>query len=167
MSQKRIAYQNWIVDLGREPGKPAKDTTEQPSIDRSQSLIQAVRAAIKKLSSDEREFIHLYYYRGMSCSQISEQSYRSQYRLESLHRTALKKLRPLLAGFVAERYNIIVEPATDCPICLSPFRPEIDRILARRDRRDTYRPVIGTLQERFGVSIVSPHIIIGHEKYHL
>jgi len=193
MGRKRIIFQNWIVDLGRDPDlkHPQTGSFETVSIDSGllkkvsfqdprdltarkadrEELQAEVQKALEKLTEEEQEFIRQFHFMGKSYREISEQSGRAVYRLEALNRRAIKKLRKSLAGFVERRFNLKIEEtpldgSSNCPICSSPARKEIDRLISVRNLRQSWRPVIREIQIRHDLIIKSPQILIGHEKYH-
>jgi len=193
MSRKRIIYQNWIVELGRDPdlkyrqkempeivsldsgllGKIIKKENSDLNSSRVDRKIirEKVQAALAKLSSDEQEFIRQFYFMGISYREISEKSGRAVYRLEALHRRAVKKLHKTLACFVEARFKMKVTQISsigknNCPICNSSSRTEIDSIISNRDPRKSWRPVISEIGSKFELKIKSPQLLIGHEKYH-
>jgi len=164
MSNSRVVYQNWIVDLGRDPLKQwfLNENRSKPD----EQLKEIVSSALKKLSSNEQEFIIQFYYMGKSYQEISSQTGRVIYKLEALHKRALKKLEARLLGFVKNRFDIKIHNKTVCPICESEYANEINEIIANRNPRDTWRPVLKILKEKFGINIRSPQTLIGHSKYH-
>jgi hypothetical protein len=179
MSSNRVIYQNWIADLGRDPdlkfdpdsrdhqqAMSGSTGREAAPDERLEKIRTAVAAALDKLSENEREFIERYYFMGRSYREISELSGRAIHRLEALHQRAIKKLLKALSGLVNELYGLTPARAPNCPICASPERLEIDRLIASRDLTATWRPVMQLIAGRFGVTIRSPQTVIGHEKYH-
>jgi len=164
MSNSRIVYQNWIVDLGHDPMEQFFDNSRINNPD--ERLEKVVSTALKRLSTNECEFIVQFYYMGKSYREIADQSGRVIYKLEAIHRRALKKLEAELRGFVSKRFNITKEKTHDCPICNSEYSDEINEIIAKRNPRDTWRPILKILKERFELHIRSPQTLIGHIKYH-
>ena len=192
MARKRIIFQNWIADRGIDPNDrsaadpSAEENWPEVSIDdlpdsaaadanepisarreaKAAELRQAVRAALDKLSEDEREFICRFYFMGRSYREISEESGRTVYSLEALHGRAMKKLEKYLAPFVKERFGIEPSLNQTCAICRSPHLAEINRLIEQRDKTATWKPVMKRLREEFGIKVKSPQLLIGHEKYH-
>lgn len=192
MSGNRVVYQNWIVEMGFDPaqsraagnwGDPPLESIslDEPSAcaisnEESQRVIEErekaseirsrVREALKRLSVQEREFIAQFYFMGRSYREISEQSGRPIYKLEALHKRAVKKLKKELGGFVRERFGVETEPDVDCLICRSPHVAEINHLISRRDKTATWKPIIKTLRNKYGLKVSSPQMLIGHEKYH-
>lgn len=193
MSRKRIVFQDWIVDLGRDPGikHPPIEEPEFVSIDSAlagnitdeykrdlvarradrEKLQDEVQKALDKLSDDEQEFIRQFYFMGKSYREISEKSGRAVYRLEALHRRALKKLRKSLADFVESRFNLKIDEnrtgeSGNCLLCRSTARKEIDRIISGRNPEKSWREVIREINDKYDLKIRSPQLLIGHEKYH-
>lgn len=164
MSNSRVVYQNWIVDLGRDP---LKDWSQNNRADKpDEQLKEIVSSALKRLNSNEQEFIIQFYYMGKSYQEISSQTGRVIYKLEALHKRALKKLEAQLQGFVIDRFDIKNRIKSDCLICNSEYANEIDNIIANRNPQETWRPILKILKEKFGIQIRSPQTLIGHKKYH-
>lgn len=188
MPAKRLIYQNWIVELGRDPYKPLDDsqmglvfdtrtpaasahdwpcdTSDAPDC-RSQAVKEAVARALERLSAPEREFIVRHYFMGESYRELSEATCRTFHRLEGTHTRALRKLRRFLSPFMQREFGVGPEQLSDCPICASPERPAIDQLLRNKDPRDTWRLVFRQLRDRFGITIKTPQTVIGHIKYHI
>ena len=139
---------------------------------RRQALVASqVSRALKKLTADEKEFIERFYYSGQTYREISEKSGRAVHKLEAVHKRAVRKLKRELAPVVKKLYNLDAEPdgsstVITCPVCDSPFKKDIDKMIAERDRKGTWRPVIKILKEKYGLEIKTPQVLIGHEKYH-
>ncbi len=167
MPSSRIVYQNWIADLGRDPSASiSSEPGHEPESDRLEYLRQGVRSALSGLSEDERELIELIHFMGRSCAEIAALTGRTEHRLEAMHGRALRKLRRKLAPMVRELFGIDPPSATDCPVCRSTRRQEIDRLIRERDPRSTWRPVMKQIEAETGIRISTPQILIGHEKYH-
>ncbi|MDH4156079.1 MAG: sigma-70 family RNA polymerase sigma factor [candidate division Zixibacteria bacterium] len=191
MSKGRLTYQNWIVDIGFDPdaGSPAGvgwgddeiksagdidseavgvQKTAAPGREQPVTALirQKVAAALEHLNREEKEFITRFYYMGQSYREISEKSGRAVYKLAALHERALKKLKALLGGFVAEKFKIDADPVPTCPLCASRYRREIDQLIDRRGRKATWKPVLKLLKEQFGIKVRSPQLLIGHSRYH-
>jgi len=192
MSGNRVVYQNWIVEMGFDPAQlkaigswddPLLESIslDEPSAcaisnEESQRVIEErektseirsrVREALERLSMQEREFIAQFYFMGKSYREISEQSGRPIYKLEALHKRAVKKLKRELGGFVRERFGVETGSDAECLICRSPHVAEINRLISRRDKTTTWKPIIKTLRNKYGLKVSSPQMLIGHEKYH-
>ncbi|GAF80823.1 unnamed protein product [marine sediment metagenome] len=192
MSGNRVVYQNWIVEIGFDPAqlKAIENWNDPPlesisldepsacaiSDEESQRVIEErektseirsrVRKALERLSVQEREFIAQFYFMGRSYREISEQSGRPIHKLEALHKRAVKKLKNELGGFVRERFGVETGSDADCLICRSPHLAEINRLISRRDKTTTWKPIIKTLRNKYGLKVSSPQMLIGHEKYH-
>ncbi len=187
MNKKRIIYQNWITDIGHDPSKDFNNNSpdnlnfmesvglntgnlfNQKLIEKQkkiEKLKKAVKAAMDKLPVNEREFIVLFYYMGKTYREISEKSNKEIYRLEAVHKRALKKLKKELAGFVAHEYGLKTESNNKCIICRSKFCDQINQIISKRDKRKTWKPVLKEIESKYSLKIKSPQILIGHEKYH-
>jgi hypothetical protein len=142
------------------------EVSDRPESVRRRQIRKAVAFALSKLGDNERELIEQFHYMGRSYREISGRSGRSIHRLEALHQRALKKLRTALAPLVKQLYGLGVSTDPDCPICTSPHRASIDRLIRERNRSDTWRSMIRLLKGRFGILITTPQTLIGHERYH-
>lgn len=165
MSQNRIVYQEWIVNLGYDPARSRPEAAEvEPSYD--EEVILAVTRALETLSEEEAALVRSFHFQGLSYQDISRATGREVYRLELLHRRALRslaaRLRPLVAteDVRRERRN------TGCPLCCHPAREQIDRLLNSKRREETWKRINAILKERYAVPSLSPRLIIGHLKYH-
>lgn len=175
MATNRIVYQDWIVELGFDPaeaerardealaGPSSRETAENLRVER---IREAVQAALKELTDDEKELIERLHYMGQTYAELAESSGRAVHRLEAIYRRAVRKLRRNLAPLVKEMYGLSGGRPRDCPICASLHRRAIDRIIEARDRQKTWRPVMVEIERRFGLKIATPQILIGHSKYH-
>lgn len=170
MSSNRVVYQNWIADLGRDPGRPpvagSPESEDRAVIERREQIRGAVAKALGRLADNEREFIERYYFMGRTYREIAELSGRAMHRLEALHQRSLKKLQKELAPLVKQLFGMAPAPNKACPICTSPARQQIDQLIASRDPAGTWRPVMKQIRDQFNIGIITPQTLIGHEKYH-
>ena len=188
MAKNRLIFQNWLVEIGYDPrlGGPDKNKFEQISIDelfesgidisneeiesqkinRTMIIEQAVKSALAKLNDDEREFIIRFHFMGEKYIEIAEKSDRELYRLVSLHTRAVKKLKRYLKHFVKEQFQVAIQDTSNCLICNSTFRIEIDKLIRKRTKKSTWKHIIQQLDQSYNIKIRSPQILIGHEKYH-
>jgi hypothetical protein len=178
MASKRLTYQDWIVEIGRDPSQPVSPgcfagaagsrsrEAEEEKDQRLELIREQVQKALAALSEPEQQFLTDFYFSGCSYESIAARQGRAVYKLESLHRRALRKLRRSLAGLMAREYGVLTEPEHSCPICSSPDRREIDQVIHSRNRKQTWGPVMKRLREEFGLKLRSPQTIIGHLKYH-
>lgn len=166
MPNRRLVFREWIVALGVDPdrlritGPVESVSNDDTSVDRT------VRQALRHLAENEQELVERVFFMGESIETIAEATGRETHRLQSLLNRSLEKLRACLAEFVADRYGI-EPPNADCPVCNSPYRRDIDRIIAGRDKRRTWRPILRLLREAYGLDLRAPQSLIGHEKYHM
>ena len=188
MSQNRIIYQNWLVELGAEPKELQKESllkilsleellegrfdlspeyqTRTETLKLAE-LKEAVASALKKLSEEEQEFIIRFYYMGESYAELAELSNRSIHKLSALNKKAIKKLKKHMAVFVQKRFGIKEKNSLKCPICLSDNCADINRLIHNRDKTRTWRPLLKILREKYQLKIKSVQTVIGHEKYHI
>jgi len=166
MSNARILFQNWIVDLGFDPGHKRIILDTDNIIIPNRRIITAVRLALKKMSNNEREFIERYYFKGESYVKIGQALRWIPYRVEALHRRAVKKLRKHLAPFVKREFGIEIDTNYECPICNSPLKDEINRLFKAKKPEETWKKIIKILKEKYKITIKTPQILIGHQKYH-
>ena len=167
MAKGKIIYQNWIVDIGIDPGQAGKIQIQSDLIKPDEQVISAVRKALEKLESHEQDFIENYYFQGKTYREIAELQNRRISRIEGLHRRSLAKLKKHLARFVKERFDIDSEIGRDCIICSSPDKEEIDKLILAKKDRETWKKIIGILRNKYQIEITTPQILIGHQKYHL
>jgi len=133
----------------------------------SRAEIEAnVTRALARLSESERELIIQMYFLGRSFDEISRRTNRQRHRLAAIHHRTVLKLQRCLAGFVARRFELHV-PLAHCPICLSPYREEIDLMIVNRDRSRTWKAVMDEIRWRYRLDIRAPQRLIGHERYHM
>lgn len=188
MSQNRIIYQNWLVELGAEPKEIQKEgllkiisleellegrfdlspeyQTRTETLKQAE-LKEAVASALKKLSEEEQEFIIRFYYMGESYATLAELSNRSIHKLSVLNKKAIKKLKKQLAVFVQKRFGIKEKNSPKCSICLCDNCAEINRLIQNRDKTKTWRPILKILREQYNLKFKSVQAVIGHEKYHI
>jgi len=194
LSDRKIVYQNWIVEIGRDPKNPPDVATspgegfipELVSLDqfkhlgvadpavvgsgveaeRVQLIRERVAVALAMLPDNEREFIERFYFIGQGYREISEKSGRSIHKLEAIHKRAVRRLKKELWPIVEELFGLARPGRPDCPICISPSRGDIDRIIETKKPEDTWRPIIAAIKQRYGLKVLSPLLLIGHQKYH-
>jgi len=123
--------------------------------------------AISTLTPPEREFVHRYYYDGQSNRVIAAAMRKRVEQLDRFHRRILRRLRNVLADFVAEEYGLAVDIGKNCPICNSRHCDEINRLILTRPPKATWRGVLRILRDRYGLDIKSPQVLIGHQRYHM
>ena len=167
MSRRKIIYQNWIVDIGFAPGRTAFILFEDNSSEPNLEIVAAVRDAIERLTPLEKEFVERFYFHGQSYLKIADDLGKRPRRVEGLHRRAINKLKKSLAEFVREKFGVETTVDADCAICSSPFREEIDAMINAKKDEETWKNIIGILDERYGIKIKSPQALIGHKKYHV
>lgn len=167
MPNTRLLFQNWIVDLGYDPGQKRIILDTDNIIIPNERITKAIRSALGKMSNVEREFIERYYFKGESYLKIGQVLRWMPYRVEALHRRAVKKLRKHLAPFVKREFGIDIDIRNECPLCKSPSKDEINRLIKDKKPQETWKKIIKTLKEKYGIKIKTPQILIGHQKYHI
>lgn len=160
-----ITFSNWLAEHGL-PSMSNQLQTEPDLDGRPERIERAVREALERLSDDERELVMLHYFDGLSLVEIARRADRAAYKVETMHRRAIAKLRRSLAAFVEAEFEITM-PVDDCPLCRSRHRGSIDQIIRERDRRRTWAPVLRCLRDEFGIEHLSVQRLIGHVRYHL
>ena len=167
MAKGKIIYQNWIVDIGIDPGQAGKIQIQSDLVKPDQQVVAEVRKALKKLDPTEQDFIESYYFQGKTYREIAKLQDRRISRMEGLHRRSLAKLKKYLVRFVKERFDIEAEIGRDCIICSSPYKEKIDKLIKAKKKRETWKNCIKILKEKYQIKISTPQILIGHQKYHL
>jgi RNA polymerase sigma factor (sigma-70 family) len=169
----RVSYLNWATELYGYLDRDLQGIIEQwgqkrdqgPATDESINL--EVRSAVEKLSPDERRFVELFYFEFRSYREISRKLRKKTYKLERIHARAVEKLRILLGDFVRQRFGLDVPPRTDCMICMSPHRRELEQLIRDKTDEETYSRLMRTFRKKHGVKIKTPQVIIGHRKKHM
>ncbi len=167
MAKGKIIYQNWIVDIGVDPGQSGKLQIQSDLIKPDKQVVSAVRKALEQLESHEQDFIESYYFQGKTYREIAQLQNRRISRIEGLHRRSLAKLKKYLARFVKERFDIDAEIGRDCIICYSPHKEKIDKLIKNKKKQETWKNIIKILKEKYQIQIKTPQVLIGHQKYHL
>jgi hypothetical protein len=145
-----------------------EEFSEDASTHKRRELIkQEVRRAVEKLSDDERIFIEKYYFEFKSYQEIAGILKKRIYKLERIHRRALDKMHSLLSDFVKEHFKLEVSQKSDCLICSSPFRQELDELIKNKKKEETYRRLIRIFKQEYGLDVKTPQVIIGHQRKHM
>ena len=158
---RRVVHHNWVYQTLR-PGL----WSEGHESERQKRIRIAVRRELEKLPEDEREFIELYWFEGESIPEIAKLLGKKPYKLESLNKRIIRKLKNRLARFVKNEFKLDSRIRKKCPICDHPEIARINEILRSKKPEETYRSVIRILCEEFGINIKTPQTIIGHIRYH-
>ncbi len=167
MAKGKIIYQNWIVDIGVDPGQSGKLQIQSDLIKPDKQVVAAVRKALEKLEPFEQDFIESYYFQGKTYREIANIQNRRISRIEGLHRRSLAKLKKQLARFVKERFDIDAEIGMDCIICSSDHKVKIDKLIRAKKKQETWKNIIKILKEKYQIQVKTPQVLIGHQKYHL
>jgi len=163
--RERIYFFNWEIELY---GCLDNKLFDSEAIRKRKELIDwQVRKAVKKLSKEKRLFIESFYFEFKSYQEIAGILKKRVYKLERIHKRALDKLRILLAHFVKDRFQLEVSQKTDCVICNSPFRPELDELIKNKKKEETNARLIRIFSQRYGLEIKTPQVIIGHQNKHM
>lgn len=177
----RVVYQDWIVDLagftpnGEEGShewyisclKSTHSSSYAWQDDRRSELIaKAVRKALAELTTEEQDILECHYFMGENYQDIAAMSGRKAARIEAISNRALKKLKKKLTQFAEKKFSVPAQVFPNCPLCQSLRRREIDILILQKPRRATWKKVISDLRTNFGIVIVAPQTLIGHEKYH-
>jgi IS30 family transposase len=161
MAAKKIPYQDWMkidsIDSDHTITEAEKRLT----------LEYVVRNAVQNLNPIDREFIERYYFQGQSFFQIAMALGKNPDRIYNIHRRTLKRLRSLLADFAVKRYGVKINNSPDCPLCQSPHKSEIDILIKKKKKSETWKKIIRKLEENYRIRIKTPQVLIGHQKYHI
>jgi hypothetical protein len=158
-----------LPELSGEGSHQATDV-EYP---RREEIILMVGEAIKKLLPIERQFVACFYFEGKSYKEISVILNKDIRKLERIHNQALAKLKMLLYDYVKARFKLNIPKKTalkmhsQCIICKSPFRQELDKLIQAKKEEETYKSLIRIFKEKYGLHIKTPQVIIGHKKKHM
>jgi hypothetical protein len=155
------------VELGRDPAVSWQEAANR-DCGYNQNVIRAVNESLNILKEDEAGFIRCYYFQGMGYREISELTGRDIYRLESVHKRALRKLRNVLPVLIdSDDRDNTAGSKTDCPLCCHKEKDRINRLIENKKPDETWKQVMKILQEKFGIRVSTPQILIGHQKYHM
>ncbi len=183
--RNRIRYLNWATELfGYSDSEIERQNVTETSQEDSNSSVDhkdasaeetehKVREAVGKLSSLEGQFVEYFYFECKSYRDISLILNKKIHKLERIHRRALAKLKMLLSDYVKTRFKLDLPEEADldtrsqCMICKSPFRRELDKLIKAKKKEQTYRSLIGIFKEKYGLEIKTPQVIIGHKNKHM
>jgi len=163
--RERIYFFDWEIELYGCLNNELSDS--KANIKRKGLIDREVKKAVKKLTDEERQFIEKFYFEFKSYQEIAGILKKRVYELERIHKRALDKLRILLANFVKDHFNLEVSQKTDCVICNSPFRPELDELIKNKKKEETNARLIRIFSQRYGLEIKTPQVIIGHQNKHM
>ena len=166
MAQRRIVYQDWLIDNGIDSDFKGLWSSGDKHLQPNQRVIDEVRRAVARLTPIEREFVERRFFQGESFSDISRALNKRPGRIDAIHRRVVNKLKYLLAEFVKKEYGLDMPGRNNCQLCNSVFRAEIDQLIKSKRKEDTWKNIIKVLKARYGIIIKSPQILAGHEKYH-
>ncbi|MFH1701088.1 MAG: hypothetical protein ABIE07_10930 [Candidatus Zixiibacteriota bacterium] len=167
MRKERIIYQDWIVTLGRDPSIPCDGRAEKNSDHYNYEIITAVNRALEILNNDEASFIRAFYMEGLGYRQIGEKSGRAVYKLEALHNRALKKIKRHLYHSLKDKISLPAPSQIECCLCRHPQLEDINQLIMARNKSETWKHIIKTLKNDYGIIIKTPQRLIGHLKYHI
>ena len=171
--KSRIRYLNWATDLFGYSDEEIEEKAVAELSDEDKSQVvdeetsQEVREAVEKLTPLERQFIEYFYFQCMSYKEISLILNKTIRKLERIHNRALGKLKMLLSDYVKTRFKLSIPEETDCMICKSPFRRELDKLIKAKKKEETYKSLMRVFKEKYGLDIRTPQVIIGHKRKHM
>ena len=169
----RIRYVNRVtalfghLDQEIEQRILGSSTPNQERSEREELIDRQVRAAVEKLLPTEKQFVELFYFQVRSYQEIAGIMKKKTHKLQRLHQRALRRLRILLAGFVEKQFKLKLPKETNCVICESPFREELNELIKNKKEEETYSRLIKIFRQRYGINVKTPQTIIGHEKKHM
>jgi RNA polymerase sigma factor (sigma-70 family) len=169
----RIRYLDWVAELYGYADADIEERTLEGSADSKESLERAelinreVRKALDRLPPVEKRFVELFYFEFRSYQEIARILNKRIHKLETFHQRALGKLRILLTDFVREQFKFELPKETNCVICNSPFRRELDELIRGKKEEETYSRLIRIFRQRYGINVKTPQTIIGHKKKHM
>jgi hypothetical protein len=166
MSRIKYVYQEWMAAICADLPNSAAAKTGNPLTEKTIQIESAVRTALENLLPHEKEFIERYYFQGESYFQIAKAIKRDFHHMDGLHRQSVNQLRKLLAKFAVEKFGISIESSPNCPLCSSPFKMKIDIMIKNKKKSETWRKIISELKANYDIRIISPKILIVHQKYH-
>ncbi|MEW5924279.1 MAG: sigma-70 family RNA polymerase sigma factor, partial [Candidatus Zixiibacteriota bacterium] len=93
----KTIYQDWIVEIGRDPNHREDNAAQRDSPEPDEGLLAEVNRAIKTLPDSEQDFIHLYYFSGQTLMEIARKFNISYSRAGNIHGRIIRKLKKELA----------------------------------------------------------------------
>lgn len=171
--RNRVRFLNWATELYVCSDAEIEEKILQHasinngSSENDESINQEVRKAVEKLSPVEKQFVELFYFEFKTYQEIAHILRKKIYKLERIHQRALGKLRISLADFVKDHFKLDVPQKTDCIICKSPFRQELDELIRNKKPEETYARLIKLFKQQHGIDIKTPQVIIGHQRKHM
>lgn len=177
--RNRIRYLNWADEVfGYSKEEIEKEeVTKLSEEDKGQVIDEGdrfreettlkVREAMGRLTPLERQFVEYFYFEDKTYREISVILSKSIRRLEGIHQRALAKLKMLLSDYVKARFKLDLAEETECLICKSPFRQELDKLIQAKKEEETYKTLIRIFREKYGLDIKTPQVIIGHKRKHM
>jgi hypothetical protein len=177
--RRRIKYLNWADELFAHSDEEIEkkevaclsDENKSQVVDDGDPLREEpnlkVRKAVRRLSFLERQFVEYFYFEYKSYREISVILNKSIHKLERIHHRALGKLKLLLSNYVKTRFKLSLPEETECIICKSPFRQELDKLIQAKKEEETYKALIRIFKEKYGLPVKTPQVIIGHKRKHM
>jgi hypothetical protein len=166
MNPRRLVYQNWIVDLGRDPLWPFIPLSNGYQ-GHNKTIVYAVNQALGALTDDEANLLISYYWQGQSYREISRVTGKAVYKLESIRRSAFRKLANKLQKSLGGKYRVPQPQKPACSLCNHPDSKEIDRLIRTKSEEETWRRIVKTLKSEYGIKLATIQILISHYKYHM
>jgi RNA polymerase sigma factor (sigma-70 family) len=168
----RIRYLNWALESAGTGGLAdlkfdLDDKENQERIKKDKELEKKVNQALRKLDEMERKFILYFYFDCFSLEKIGFLLKKRKDRLQRIHQNALNKLKLILKDYVEKRFKLRVEGESNCIICQSPYREELDRIIRGKRKEETWKRIIRILQDHYDLRIKAPQTLIGHLRKHM
>ncbi|MBD3233283.1 MAG: hypothetical protein GF315_06120 [candidate division Zixibacteria bacterium] len=133
-------------------------------LNQDRSPEKAVRAALGKLESIEREVIIRYYFMGQGLRQIADTLELSVYSVRSRLNGGTLKLRSLLARFVSRKYGLRIRKRKSCPLCEN---SRFDHIILNCGPIGPWKPVFKQMEAVGFEGVKSVRTIIHHYEKHL
>jgi hypothetical protein len=125
---------------------------------------QAVRGALQRLSSTEREVVVRFHFCSKSCAEISAVLKIPEFRIYSILQEARRKLKEILTPFVQKRYGIPGE-TDNCRICRSENRTAIENLLKTKTKEETWKKVLRKLRTEFRIR-ANAQSLARHQREH-
>jgi RNA polymerase sigma factor (sigma-70 family) len=169
----RIRYVNRVTELFGHLDQEIEQrilgssTPNQEGSEREELIDRQVRAAVEKLLPTERQFVELFYFQVRSYQEIAGIMKKKAHKLQRLHQRALRRLRILLADFVEKQFKLKLPKETNCMICNSPFRGELEELIKGKKEEETYSRLIKIFRQKYRIEVKTPQTIIGHERKHM
>lgn len=139
---------------------------EMEQWERMDEIRTEVRRAVDRLTGLERTTIEGCYFDGISMGRLATIEGVTVSRVVMAHRQGLRRLRQMLAPFVARWYGIGVIRNPACSICTAAWREDAEAIIDAKTQDVTWGQIMTRIERATGWRAKSPQVLIVHQRKH-